>query len=171
MKEALYVGLIFGLVPFQVTGLNYAAIAGIRPDLPLVAVFLMAFLSSEMEGLLIGVLLGSMQDLFSAGALWINLITKGAIGVLAALMGRHLASAAPLTVGALLFILSLMAGSAAVAWMRVEDGFAGVWITIQTVVVPEALLDAILGTALYWLLPSRRKRAAEFGEEMVLFGR
>lgn len=171
MKQAVYMSLILGLVPFQVTALNYAAILGIRPDLPLVAAFLIGFLNGELEGLLIGILLGSMQDLFSAGSVWINLITKGAVGVCAALLGRHLVSAGPVTVGALLFVLAVLAGSTAVAWMRVEDGFAGVFEVIQAVVIPEALFDAMLGAAIYWVLPGRRRRAAEFGDEMVLFGR
>jgi rod shape-determining protein MreD len=163
--------VILALVPFQVTVLNYAGLAGIRPDLPLVAAFLIGFLSGEMEGLLMGVILGCMQDLFSAGSVWINLITKGAIGVLAALLGRHLASATPVTVGALLFVLSVFAGSTAVVWMRVEDGFAGVLAIIQGIVVPEALFNAVLGAAIYWILPDRRRRAAEFGNDMALFGR
>jgi len=171
VKQALYISVMLGLVPFQVTVLNYAGIAGIRPDLPLVAAFLIGFLSGEMEGLLMGVILGCMQDLFSAGSVWINLITKGAIGALAALLGRHLASATPVTVGALLFVLSVLAGSTAVMWLRVEDGFAGVLDIIQAVVVPEALFDAALGAAIYWILPGRRRKAAEFGDDMALFGR
>jgi hypothetical protein len=55
--------------------------------------------------------------------------------------------------------------------LRVEDGFAGVLDIIQAVVVPEALFDAALGAAIYWILPGRRRRAAEFGDDMALFGR
>jgi cell shape-determining protein MreD len=69
VKQALYLGLILGLVPLQVTGLQYASIAGIRPDLTLIATFLIGFLSGEIEGLLMGLLLGCVQDLFSAGSL------------------------------------------------------------------------------------------------------
>lgn len=171
MKQALYLSLILGLVPLQVTGLHYASIAGIRPDLTLIATFLIGFLSGEIEGLLMGVLLGCVQDLFSAGSLWVNLITKGMIGILAALLGRHLANATPVTVGAFLFVLSVLAGSTAVAWIRVEDNFTGVSQAFQSVVVPQALFDATVGALIYWMMPGRRRRDAEFGDEMALFGR
>lgn len=171
MKQAIYVSLILGLVPFQVTGLQYAAIAGIRPDLTLIATFVIGFLSGEIEGLLMGVLLGCVQDLFSAGSLWVNLITKGMIGILAGVLGRHLANATPVTVGAFVFVLSLLFGSTAVAWIRIEDNFTGVSHMIQSIVLPQALFDAVLGMIVYWVMPSRRRRESEFGEELALFGR
>lgn len=171
MKHVLYFSLILGLVPFQVTALNYASIAGIRPDLILVATFLIGFLAGEVEGLLMGVLLGCIQDLFSAGSLWVNLMTKGMIGILAGLSGRHLANATPVTVCAFLFVLSLLAGSTAAVWIRVEEDLTGVSQVIQSVVLPQALFDAALGTLVYWVMPGRRRKEAEFGEEIALFGR
>jgi rod shape-determining protein MreD len=171
VKQALSLCLIFGLVPLQVTGLNYVGIAGIRPDLTLIATFLIGFLSGEMEGLLMGLLLGCVQDLFSAGSLWINLITKGMIGILAGLLGRHLANATPVTVCAFLFVLSMLSGSTAAVWLRVEDSFTGVPHMIQSVVLPQALFDAALGTVIYWIMPGRRRRESEFGEDLALFGR
>ena len=171
MKHVLYFSLILGLVPFQVTALNYASIAGIRPDLAVVATFLIGFLGGEVEGLLMGVLLGCIQDLFSAGTLWVNLITKGLIGILAGLLGRHLANATPVTVFAFLFVLSLLAGSTTAVWIRVEEDLTGVSQVIQGVVLPQALFDAALGTLVYWVMPGRRRKESEFGEEMALFGR
>jgi rod shape-determining protein MreD len=170
VKQALYLSLVLGLAPLQVTGLNYVSIAGIRPDLMLIAAFLIGFLTGEMEGLLMGLILGFVQDLFSAGSLWINLITKGAIGILAALLGRHLANATPVSVCAILFILSVVSGSTAAVWMRVEDDFTGVSQVIQSVVVPQALFDATLGAVIYWLMPGRGRRE-DFVDEMALFGR
>jgi rod shape-determining protein MreD len=171
VKQVLYVSLILGLVPLQVTGLNYAGIAGIRPDLTLIATFLIGFLGGEIEGLLMGVLLGCVQDLFSAGSLWVNLMTKGMIGILAGLLGRHLANATPVTVCAFLFVLSALSGSTMAVWIRAEDNFSGVSHIIQSVVLPQALFDAALGAMIYWLMPSRRRREAEFGDDMALFGR
>jgi rod shape-determining protein MreD len=171
VKHALYVSLILGLVPLQVTGLNYAGILGIRPDLILIATFLIGFLCGEIEGLLMGVLLGCVQDLFSAGSLWVNLMTKGIIGILAGLLGRHLANATPVTVCVFLFVLSALAGSTTVVWIQAEDNFSGVSHMIQSVVVPQALFDATLGAVIYWLMPGRRRREAEFGDDMALFGR
>jgi rod shape-determining protein MreD len=171
VKHLLYCSLFLGLVPFQVTALQYASIAGIRPDLILIATFLVGFLGGEVEGLLMGVLLGCVQDLFSTGSLWVNLITKGMIGIMAGLLGRHLANATPVTVCASLFVLSLLSGSTAAVWIRVEDDLTGVSQVIQSVVLPQALFDAALGTLIYWVMPGRRRRESEFAEEIALFGR
>jgi rod shape-determining protein MreD len=170
-KHGLYVSLILGLVPLQVTALNYVGVAGIRPDLTLIAAFLIGFLGSEMEGLLMGILLGCVQDLFSAGSLWMNVITKGMIGILAALLGRHLANATSVSVCALIFVLSMLSGATAAMWIRVDDDFTGIVQAIQSVVLPQALFDAALGAVIYRFMPGRRRREAEFGDEMALFGR
>jgi rod shape-determining protein MreD len=171
VKQSFYLSLLLGLVPLQVTTLNYASIAGIRPDLVLIATFLIGFLSGEIEGLLMGLLLGCVQDLFSAGSLWVNLMTKGIIGILAGLLGRHLANATPVTVCAFVFVLSLLSGSTVAVWIRVEDDLTGVSQVIQSVVLLQALFDATVGALLYWMMPGRRRRDAEFGDEMALFGR
>ena len=171
MKQVHYVSLILGLVPLQVTALNYVGIAGVRPDLTLIATFLIGFLSGGIDGLLMGVLLGCVQDLFSAGSLWVNLMTKGLIGILAGLLGRHLANATPITVCAFLFVLSVLSGATASVWIRAEDDFSAVPHIIQSIVVPQALFDATLGAVIYWLMPGRRRREAEFGDDMALFGR
>jgi hypothetical protein len=118
-----------------------------------------------------GVLLGCVQDLFSAGSLWVNLITKGLIGILAGLLGRHLANATPVTVCAFLFVLSVLSGSMTAVWIRAEDNLTVVPHIIQSVVLPQALFDATLGAVIYWLMPGRRRREAEFGDDMALFGR
>lgn len=171
VKHGLYAGLILGLVPLQVTALNYVSVAGIRPDLTLIATFLVGFLGNEMEGLVMGILLGCVQDLFSAGSLWVNVIMKGMIGILAALLGRHLANATPVSVCALIFVLSMLSGSIIAMWIGVDENVTGIVHAIQSIAAPQAVFDAVLGGAMYWLMPERRRREAEFEDGMALFGR
>lgn len=78
MKLFLYAGLVVVIAPIQATLLHYVSFFGVRPDLGLVAACLVGFLGGELDGLLLGLLLGYSQDMFSAGDLWVNVVTKGA---------------------------------------------------------------------------------------------
>lgn len=80
MKFLLYLLLALVVVPFQTTLLHYFSVFGVRPDLGLVAACLVGFLGGELDGLILGLILGCFQDMLSAGDLWINVVTKGAAG-------------------------------------------------------------------------------------------
>ncbi len=110
MKFLVYVLLALVVVPLQTTLLHYVSIIGVRPDLGLVAACLVGFFGGELDGLILGVILGCSQDMLSAGDLWVNVATKGGAGFLAGLAGRHMAHITPavLTVG--LAIISCLSG-------------------------------------------------------------
>lgn len=152
MKPALYTGLIVLLVPVQTTALQHASIGGIRPDLCLVAACLVGVFAGEIEGLLFGLAVGFVQDLFSAGAPWINLATKGVVGLLAGLAGRHVANATPTTLLGLMLGLSLLSGVAVLALGGPSGGLANTWLTVRTVLLPQAAFDAAVCAGAYWLV-------------------
>ena len=85
MKLLLYAALILIVVPIQATLLNHMSVLGVRPDLALIAVCLVGFFGGELDGLLLGIILGWSQDLLSAGDLWVNVVSKGGAGFLAGL--------------------------------------------------------------------------------------
>lgn len=168
MKAALYLGLILGLVPFQTTVLELARIGPVRPDLCLVAVVLVGVFAGELEGLLMGLALGFVQDLFSAGDAWLNLALKGAAGVVAGLTGRHVANATPLT------ILALMGGlSAASGLIVLSRGREALGLGALTVYGPgwlgQAACDALICTGLYWLIAGRVRLERASGKEWPVF--
>ena len=101
MKFVVYALLAMVVVPLQTTLLHYVSILGVRPDLGLIAACLVGFLGGELDGLILGLILGCFQDMLSAGELWINVVTKGGAGFLAGMAGRHMAHITPavLTVG------------------------------------------------------------------------
>ena len=170
MRQGWYVALMLGLIPIQTTVLDYASIAGIRPDLCLIAAFLVGFLVGEGPGALTGLALGFLQDLFSAGQLWINLLIKGIIGSLGGAFGRHLANATAVSAMSLLFVLSALSSAVFTAWFHGGNrpDFVA---SLQGSIIPQALYDAALGGLLYWLVPHRHGRRDEFVDEITLFGR
>lgn len=154
MKILLYVALVLLVVPLQTTLLNHVSIFDVRPDLGLVAVCLVGFFGGELDGLLLGVLLGWSQDLLSAGELGANLMSKGGAGFLAGLAGRHLAHITPTVLLIGLGGISCVSSFALVYLMKVSD-WDVVWHAMYSTVIVQGALDAAVGTAVYWLFMRR----------------
>jgi cell shape-determining protein MreD len=169
MKRWLYIGLIVSLVPLQTTVWRYASVAGIRPDLCLVVTCLVGILNSEMEAVLLGLALGFLQDLFSPGEDWLNMLTKGTIGLLAGTAEHHLAQTTPTAVLVLVSALSATSGLAFlfVGWPGLGPG--ELFLAVRSILLPQALFDAALAAALFWMLSRRRSMGDRFSSG-TLFG-
>lgn len=155
MKPLLYVGLVLGVVPIQTTVLDHLSVAGVRPDLCLVAVSLIGFFGGLADGVLMGVLLGFEQDLFSAGEAWINLTTKAVIGLSAGVVGRYVARATPVTVFPMVLGLSVCSG---IAFLFAGAGGQGTLAAVRSVLLPQAMFDTAVGMGLYWILAERFRK-------------
>jgi hypothetical protein len=155
MKKFLaYIALILLLVPVQTTLLPHVAIWDIKPDLGLVFAALIGVLAGELEGLMVGLAIGWILNLYSAGDLWLNLVTTGGAGLFAGLLARQVAEITPTMVAVGLLLLSLLGGLVAVANMK-HATMADAWWTIEFVVVPQACFDAAVGAGLLWVLEQR----------------
>jgi hypothetical protein len=150
MKSLLYTCLVVGLVPIQVTFLP--SLGGVRPDLCLIAAGLAGILGGALDGLLLGLALGYVQSLFSAGDVWLSLMTKGLVGLLAGLAGTRLTHATPPSMLGLLGGLSVLSGLAFLFITRAGGGVADQFFTFWSVLLPEAALNAVIGLGMYWLL-------------------
>ncbi|MBA3754162.1 MAG: hypothetical protein H0X01_08520 [Nitrospira sp.] len=154
MKFLLYALLALMVVPLQTTLLHYVIILGVRPDLGLIAACLVGFFGGELDGLILGLILGCFQDILSAGDLWINVVTKGGAGFLAGLAGRHMAHITPavLTIG-LVIISSLSSGVFLYAMnpATVDE----IWVGVRSTVLVQAGFDAAIGAALYAMFRRR----------------
>lgn len=163
MKAAGYAMLVLMVVPLQVTLFQYLSIGGIRPDLCLALVCLIGFLIGEREGLLLGVALGFMQDLFSVGGWWLNLATKGVAGLLAGVVGRQLVQTTPLSFLTLVLSLSSLSGLVFLFAGRSIGDLGEEAATLISVLVPQAAYDAAIAVGLYWLLAGRVRKPSSQG--------
>jgi rod shape-determining protein MreD len=154
MKVLLYSGLVLLLVPLQTTILPHVAIWGIKPDLGLVVAAVVGLLAGELEGLLIGLAIGWVLNLYSAGDLWLSLVTTGGAGLFAGLTGRQVAQVTPMILSIGLLFLSLAGGMVAVLSMK-NANISDTWWMVQSIVVPQACFDAVLGAVLLWVLGQR----------------
>lgn len=154
MRVALYGAFLLALVPMQATILHDLSLGGVRPDLVLVSVCLIGFIRGELEGFLAGLLLGFAQDLLSAGDLGLNLATKSGIGLLAGLVGRQVAHVTAVVMLVGLFVVSCCSG---LLFLLVTQygGLAAMGSAARSILLPQAVFDALLGAVVYWVLEER----------------
>jgi rod shape-determining protein MreD len=155
VKPLLYIGLVVGLIPLQTTVLEHLSVAGVRPDLCLIAVSLIGLFGGPADGVMMGALLGFEQDLFSAGDTWVNAITKAAIGLSAGLVGRYVARTTPATVLPMVLGLSVSSG---IAFLVAGAGGQHTLMAVRTVLLPQAVFDSMVAMGLYWVLAERFRK-------------
>ena len=154
MKFLFYFVLVLLLVPMQTTLLPHLSVWNIKPDLGLVAAALIGLFAGELEGLLVGLTIGWVLNLFSAGELWLSLLANGGVGLLAGFLGRQVSQVTPFSLGGMLLLVSLMSGLLAAINFKGLD-IAQMWWMVESVVVPQACFDGAVGAGFYWLLSRR----------------
>ncbi len=154
MKFAIYLILVLLLVPLQTTLLPHLSVWNVKPDLGLVAAVLVGLFAGELEGLLVGLAIGWVLSLFSAGELWLSLLTNGGAGLLAGFLGRQVSQMTSVSLGLGLLLVSLVSGAFAAVNFQHFDG-SQMWWMIESIVFPQACFDGVVGGALYWILSQR----------------
>ncbi len=157
MKYAWYIGLFLAVVPVQTTVLGAVEVGGIRPDLCLITAVLVGLTVGPFEGLLMGLGLGFVQDLFSAGPVGLNLVTKGVFGCLAGLASRYVASITTTTALLVVLGLSALSGIAFLLSGRAGEGPSDVLYGLGFVLLPQAVYDAAVAVGVYSLIVWRTK--------------
>ncbi len=154
MKFLIYLVLVLLLVPLQTTLLPHLSVWDVKPDLGLVAAALVGLFAGELEGLLVGLAIGWVLSMFSAGELWLVLLTDGGVGLLAGFLGRQVSQMTALSLGLGLLLASLVSGGVATMNLQHLDG-SQMWWMIESIVFPQACFDGVVGAGLYWLLSQR----------------
>jgi hypothetical protein len=154
MKFLFYLILVLLLVPLQTTLLPHVSVLNIKPDLGLVAAALIGLFAGELEGLFVGLTIGWVLSLFSAGELWLSLLTNGGVGLLAGFLGRQMSQVTSFSLGGVLLLVSLASGLFAAMSFKGLD-ISQVWWMVESIVFPPACFDGLVGAGLYWLLSRR----------------
>jgi rod shape-determining protein MreD len=152
MKVAAYAVLVLLVIPIQIVLLDRLSIAGVRPDLALVAVCLIGLYRGEVEAMLAGLALGFAQDLFSGGALWGNLCLKPILGLMAGLASRNLVNLTAVFALVLMLGLSLLSGSVMYLLKSFTGPEASFFLAARGIILPQACYDAVFGLAVLKLI-------------------
>ena len=151
MKVLFYLMLVLLLVPLQTILLPHLSVWNIKPDLGLVAAALVGLFAGELEGLFVGLAIGWVLSLFSAGELWLSLLTNGGVGLLAGFLGRQVSQVTSISLGGGLLLVSLVSGLLAAMSFKGFD-MSQMWWMVESIVLPQACFDGAVGAGLYWLL-------------------
>ena len=155
MKFLFYLILVLLLVPLQTTLLPHLSVWNIKPDLGLVAAALVGLFAGELEGLLVGLAIGWVLSLFSAGELWLTLLTNGGVGLLAGFLGRQVSQVTSISLGVGLHVG--VSGNRAVCRNELQGSLdmSQTWWMVESIVLPQACFDGAVGAGFYWLLSRR----------------
>lgn len=152
MTVLLYSGLLLLLLPIQTTLLDNISLWGVKPDLCLVATCLTGFLGGRARGLWFGLGLGFIQDLYSAGGIGLNLITKGLAGVVSGTAAKILSDTSPPAIFLPTLVLSFACGLVSLISARPHVDWMLFIHDFRLILLPQALFDAMIAFGFNWLI-------------------
>jgi len=161
MKLLWYVLIFVFFVPLQSVLMTSISLNGIKPDLGLILIFFTGLIYGEADGILVGLIIGLLTDLFSGGALGPNVVSKTLLGWSGGMVCKTLLNVnAFFTLGSV-FCMSLLNGLISFFMVFLITGGWGFLASVRWVILPEALYNALLATVLF-LLASQPIEAARF---------
>jgi hypothetical protein len=148
MNVLIYSGLVLLLIPLQTTLLPHVTVWEVKPDVGLVAACFVGLFAGELRGVIVGLAIGVALNLFSAGELWVSLVTKAGAGFCAGMMGRHLTHMSPTLMGIGVFAVSCLSG---LVDLFTLTSLSESWWHMWSIILPQACYDAFVAAGLYWV--------------------
>ena len=150
------------IIPFQVVVVHRFAIEGIVPDAVLVTVCLVGLWRGEFEAVVLGLVLGFLQDLLSGATVYLNLMTKPLIGLAIGIVGRTPLSLIRWMIPILITGISFVSGLIILFLLQASSSEMDVVQALLSIVLPQALYDGVLGAivllATFRLFPTLHRR-------------
>ncbi|MFA5073910.1 MAG: hypothetical protein WC539_08475 [Nitrospirota bacterium] len=148
MKAGVYFILFLLLVPLQASLLNPLSIAGIKPDLTLVLLYIIGLLISPLEAAFLGIGTGLLLDIGSASLLGVSGFTRGLLGIAASLLGRKVLDITSPSNGIFLAVFSLAEGLLLMFFLSLFYGTLPVVSLLVSHILPQAVYTGMLGVVL-----------------------
>ncbi len=168
MNRWIYFILVLFLIPVQTTWLNGIGLHSVKPDLVLLLIYFTGFYAAEITGLMAGLALGFVMDLFSGAPIGLHIATLAMMGLLSGLLGRFFLNAtATLTMG-IVFGLSVLNGILVFFFHQWVRGGVLFPEAFRWTILPEALYNAALGGIVFWI-GFRRQTLKKHGANPALF--
>lgn len=168
MKWFLRIALILFLIPVQTLLLEKIQIGGIKPDLALVLVYCLSWANGEVHGLLWGIALGGLIDLFSIGLLGVNFILKTTLGFTIGMLGRSFLNLSLFWNVLIFFFISLLHDF--IGTLLVEGPREGsLFLMIQQGIIERAFYNSLFAIGLLFLFSKRRGEKGSFDHAGIVF--
>ncbi len=135
----------------QVTVFSFYPLAGVKPDLLLIFVFITGYLSGTGAGAGGGFFAGFIQDILLGGMFGINTFIKMIIGILSGFFSEQFYKRNYVLPPVLIFIMTIFKEFAVI--FTAGNMAAGLMLGnyFKSVVLPEAIYNAILGLVIYFV--------------------
>jgi len=146
--------LIIVILLIQLTILNLFSLQGIKPDLILILVIVVALINGAGEGSVIGFFSGLLQDIFSVGLLGVNAFIKTIVGFLCGLLKeRMFAEHILFIIPVLTFLVTIAKSGIMYLVLRAFGMESGnlVW-NLTQLTLPEALYNSLLSPFIYLIV-------------------
>jgi rod shape-determining protein MreD len=152
MKPRVYLGILLLIIPFQASLLNPLSLAGIKPDLAMIVVFIIGLLTGPAEAAMAGMGIGLVQDIGSASLLGFSGFTRGLVGLAAGLLGTKVLDIGSPTIVLFLAAISLAEGVLISLFLQVTYGAVPFFSMIAGRLLPQAVSTGILGLVVLQLI-------------------
>ena len=153
--QALLIGfLALGL---QATLVPHLAIAGIKPDLPLVAVVLLGYGRGAGAGTIAGFLIGLAQDLTNPAFLGLNALVKSLLGHATGALRAHL-DAGSLPMRAAVLFVAVLAHDFVYLTIFTRLELSELFLGLLTRSLPTAVYTTVVGTWAFGALGALLRR-------------
>lgn len=148
MKPWVYLAILLLIIPVQASLLDVVSIAGIKPDLALVLIYIIGLVAGPGEAVVAGIAVGLAQDIGSAGVVGLNGFTRGLVGLGAGFLGRRVLDIASPMNAIFLAAFSLMEGLLVALFIQTFYGAVPFFSLLGMRLIPQALYTGLLGTFL-----------------------
>jgi rod shape-determining protein MreD len=118
----IWIGVFFGAFILQTTLVPSLAIFGVKPDLLMLALFMVAIKTGVMPAIFIGFLIGLSQDLYSPSILGQSALAKTLAGFFASLFNDKVMRLDPVLLGIILVLTFFVNDLALYAVQVVKSG-------------------------------------------------
>lgn len=147
MIQTIYFFVIIFLSLLLQSYFDLLSIAGVKPDLLLLATIYFSFKEGFFRGLWIGFGAGILQDVVASVSMGFHALPKALMGYLVGKYGNSVRGDSLFSLGILIFFLSLLKGLFAIilAFIFLEARFE----MLYKVILPESIYNAILGPMLF----------------------
>ena len=157
MKWKIYIVILLVFIPLQTTVMDYLSLGGIKADLGLIIVCLVGIRMGETQGIIVGILVGALMDLFSGGTIGANLFTKPMVGWISGIVGRTIVNIQLLASAGLLLGLSVLAGGLIYLFSQIFKGDMDLLMAFRWIILPQALYNTAVGMLFMSLIPAKRR--------------
>ncbi len=137
---------------FQTTLCNYIAIAGVKPNFMLIFIVTAAFFKGNSDGLLIGIIMGLLQDCYFGHVIGSNLFLYGIMGYIAGCLTEHFNKENIVAPMFLILIATLAYNFGFYLLNIILKGYTTLNIYIILNILPEIIYNIIFGFAVYFIV-------------------